>query len=166
MASVYSYDDQRRDIQRDINSYFGRPIEITPRAMAALEGQEAFEKNYGEDELLGVYAYCVMDALLRSSAVCALALFHAGVELEKLSFGLQSDRPAPLAMSTLEILFEGEFDDWAGTGSPHHWTSSARGIRTSGILTDRSILISAVEAALHGEEYMDIGTTLVVQEHS
>jgi len=141
VRKTYTYERQRRDIQRDINEFFGKSIQITPRAMAALQAGEAIEDKWPEP--IGVLENGIMETLLRTSPACAMMLFHAGVDFEKLEFLPQRDGPAPLGEYTLELLFRG-FD----RGPTPPLTPSVRRVNRVGMLTDFDILTSPLEAAL------------------
>jgi hypothetical protein len=45
----WTYDQQRRDIQHDIDEFFSRMIHITPRAMAEMQAGETVDRGeHGE----------------------------------------------------------------------------------------------------------------------
>ena len=150
---------QRDVIQSQVDRYFRRAIHIAPRAMASLQaGASVDTVDEGENDRLDldgpqVFEHCVLESLIRSSPASATLLFKAGVELERLSFSGMTDLPAPLGDATLDWIFK-------GVEAPRR-TPTARLIRTQRYLDETSILISAIEASLHGRETNEFGGRLL-----
>jgi hypothetical protein len=162
--SPYTWSQQRDDIQRDVNQFFGRNIEITPRAMAAFqcgdntEGVVVDYDNWdlieaGEEHYIGVYSESVIESLLKSSPACSTILFKLGVKLEDFEFHPTSNDPAPLSDVALEWIFKGV--DAIGK------VPTVTKVRKKGFLEETDILISAVEASLRGRETNAIGWAIL-----
>jgi hypothetical protein len=142
----YSWEQQRHDIQRDIDQYFRKRIQITPRAMAALQSGDNLDEpeEILDNQGAGVYEISILESLIRCSPGCATILFKAGVQFENFQFEVTKDEPAPLAGPTLELIFEG----W-NAGGP---TATARRVSKAKTLTESDLLVSALEASLRGSD--------------
>jgi len=105
-----SHNEQRQIIQHQVNEYFGSQIDITPRAMAALQGTgcEYFDDEYGNV----VWVESVFKSLLSSSPACLIALHNSGIDTSKLSqsFCPSNTELGPLAPNTLRLILEGHND--------------------------------------------------------
>jgi hypothetical protein len=152
---AYTWEEQRKDIQSEINKFFGRAIQITPRAMAALQSGD---NNEEEEHYPGVYEISILESLLRSSPGCAVALLKAGAKLEDFPFYGNREEPAPLASATLE---------WIFSGVDTHWkTETGRKVKSRGILDESDILISSLEASLNGKEPNSFGSSILKAANS
>ena len=149
----YSWEDQRRDIQRSINAFFRRKIDIAPRAMASLQVGATPDIDDDTGESFGVFEYSILNSLLKSSPGCYNLLFNSGVNLESLEFPITTNQPAPLARGTLDWIFKGVE---AATK-----VSTAVNILKRGLLEETDILVSSLEASFAGSEPNEFGGVLL-----
>lgn len=146
-----TWEQQRKEIQSQVNKFFRRQIEIAPRAMAALQVRDIVDKY--TDEFPSGFEISVLESLLKSSPACATVLFKAGVQLENIKFPETRDTPARLADSTLPWIFRGV--------EAKVLTPTARAIRKRSKLEETDILVSALEASLQGQEPNEFGGQIV-----
>lgn len=98
---------QRTQIQETVDLFFGRRVDIAPRAMAALQGRWR-ARDVG-DGCYYTFPLSVFEALLTVSPTSLTLLFEAGVAVEKLfsTTSLDSSALSPLPVETLEDIFHG-----------------------------------------------------------
>jgi hypothetical protein len=151
----YTWNRQRKDIERQINSYFGRNIEISPRALAALQ-------TYGHPEIDGLSSeYNIMHSLLRCSPACATLLMKAGANLEKLDPPCLTNSPGRLEPWTLDVLFRGGY---GSNQERRRLSPTAEKIRERGILEELDLLTANLECAFftdYDQEYTEFVDALL-----
>lgn len=142
-----TWQQQRREINQEVCDFFGRHIDIGPRAMSALQVGDIID-DY-TDELPSGFAVSVIETLLKSSPAAATILFKSGVKIEGIDFPPTRNTPAILASITLNSIFKGvEAGDLVPTGKK---------VLDTGILLETDILMAALEAQLEGQEPDDFG---------
>jgi Domain of unknown function (DUF4263) len=137
-----TWEQQRQEIEREVNRFFRKKIDIGPRGMAALQVQDVDDEF--TDELPSGFEITVLETVLKVSPACAMLLFKTGVPVEHLRFPITRPSPAVLAEHTLEWIFKGV--------DAYGFTKTGRSVRSQGRLDETEIFMSSLEASLRGEE--------------
>jgi hypothetical protein len=146
-----TWEQQRQEIQRQVNRFFKRKIDIAPRALAAFQVPDVDDEF--TDEFPSGLDVTVLETLLKSSPACATILFKTGVQVESLKFPSTRPTPAVLADNALDWVFKGV--------EARGFTTTGRSIRHHGRLDETDILISAFEASLRGQEPNDFASAIL-----
>ena len=149
---VYTYQEQRVQIQTAINRYFQRRISISPRAMAALQGNWY---EYWEELDIGPItpAVSVFEALLSVSPCCLSILYDSGVEIEQLfqeKNEQNGDAGGLLDESTLDEIFRGIDYDKEFTDQKPALARAAKDVRRTKRLTETDLFKSFLQTAYIG----------------
>lgn len=153
--SKYTWEDQRTDIQRTINEYFGRSIQIEPRAMASFQCGESVD-SLNDTELTGVYEYSIIHSMLKCSPAISSTLFKLGVEIEKMKFPITLDHPAPLSDNALDFIFRGI--QLFGFGP---LVESGKKVMKSGVLNEIDLLLASLQSSIAGTETNTLGSAIM-----
>lgn len=139
---------QRMQIQEIIDEYFERHIDISPRAMAALQGRWC-DKDIEKDLPDFIPSLSIFEGLISSSPGCLLLLSEAIISTEVLFSRDIEDEPAPLFFATLESIFE-------GNPAPYYWGElcpSGVEIKRKGTLTELDLFSAFLETAYNGPKF-------------
>jgi len=135
-------------IQEIIDEYFERHIDISPRAMAALQGRWC-DKDIEKDLPDFIPSLSIFEGLISSSPGCLLLLSEAIISTEVLFSRDIEDEPAPLFFATLESIFE-------GNPAPYYWGElcpSGVEIKRKGTLTELDLFSAFLETAYNGPKF-------------
>lgn len=144
----FTNESQRIQIQQAIESFFGRSIDVAPRAMAALQGR--WRVNWGElaEVDYAILSQSVFEALLSVSPLSLSLLFNEGIPVEKLFAGGE-EGPARLLDVAIEQIFRGYNEDLLWPKSPDLCDAGIRVLET-GILTELDLLQAFLQTAYIG----------------
>src|SRR6266568_5197291 len=154
--TTYSWEDQRRDIQTEVDGLFQRKVEIAPRAMAAIQcgvGDYDHSSSYDGSSHPQIDGGSILASLLKASPACCCVLFSAGVHVDKLTFHPLLGRPGTVTEEALGWLFKGV--ESAAV------TRTFNRVKRTGLLREVDILTSAIEASLQGNQSNDFGDRLL-----
>jgi hypothetical protein len=145
---MFSYEVQRRDIERKVNAYFHRQVSIAPRALAALQG---LYRTKSPDGHYYIETLSVFEALLTASPASLVSLFRAGIPVEKLFTSGRAVRPAPLEDDTLASIFRGYCENalYESKERPRRCNAATRVLRTQA-LTETDLLQAFLQTAYTG----------------
>lgn len=139
---------QRIQIQEIIDEYFERHIDISPRAMAALQGRWC-DKDPEKDLPDFIPSLSIFEGLLSSSPSCLMLISEVVTSIEALFSSNLEEKPAPLFFDTLESIFEGNPD-------PYYWGElcpKGEEVKRKGTLTELDLFSAFLETAYIGPKF-------------
>lgn len=147
----YNRKTQRTEIQSQVNRFFRRHIDISPRAMAALQGRWCEEgPEFGYPYFIP--ALSVFEGLLASSPSCLALLFEAGIPVEKLFSSGEQEGPGFVPRQTLDWIFRGHREnyEWKTHKMKLKICSSASAVLKKRSLTELDLLSAFLQTAYTG----------------
>lgn len=148
---TFTWEEQRRHIHEEVNTFFNAKVDIAPRAMSCLQ-VPALDDEFTDEGWNSGADITVLESLLRSSPACSTILFKAGVMLEQIEFPRTRAQPTKLMENTLEWLFCGV--------EVTKLTPTARAVQKSGLLSEVDLMIASLEASQCGSEANSFGTEI------
>lgn len=136
---------QRKQIQAKVNEYFGKKINIRPRAMAALQGRYVVDGEAWNRESV-ITGLSVFEELLSVSPMVLHSLFDAGIAIEKLTTSQKSFQIGDFLADTLEWIFQGVYDD----DIHYEMCSAGEEVEDSGKLDETDLFKAFLQTAYQG----------------